>query len=90
MREHGVDSVDLVKVDVEGSEMEVLEGIADEDWPRLRQPVIEVHDFGRPAGADRDAPRGARVRRRSQQEEWATLLLLGLHNVYAIRPSPAP
>jgi len=31
LREHAVDSVDLVKVDVEGSEMEVLEGIAGED-----------------------------------------------------------
>jgi FkbM family methyltransferase len=86
MRKHALDSVDLVKIDVEGSEMEVLEGIADEDWPRLRQLVIEVHDVGGRLERIRtllDA-RGFDVV--VEQEEWATLRLLGLHNVYAIRP----
>ncbi|GAA0484564.1 FkbM family methyltransferase [Streptomyces stramineus] len=36
--------VDLVKIDVEGAELEVLDGIDDADWPRIRNCVIEVHD----------------------------------------------
>ena len=36
--------VDLVKIDVEGAEEDVLLGIDDEDWPLLRQFIIEVHD----------------------------------------------
>ena len=44
IREHHLDRIDLLKVDVEKSETEVLRGIRDEDWPRIRQAIIEVHD----------------------------------------------
>jgi len=86
IRAHSVDSVDLVKVDVEGSEMEVLEGIADEDWPRLRQLVIEVHNVGGRLDGIRTLLEARGFDVVVEQEEWATLRLLGLHNVYAIRP----
>lgn len=45
IRAHGVSCIDLLKVDVEGGEHEVLKGIDDEDWPKIRQLVIEVHDI---------------------------------------------
>jgi len=44
--EAGVQRIDLLKIDVERAEHEVLEGIADQDWPRIRQIVSEVHDDG--------------------------------------------
>lgn len=37
--------IDLLKIDVEGSELEVLEGLDDSDWRRIRQCVIEVQDL---------------------------------------------
>lgn len=43
--EHGVDRIDLLKVDAEKSEWEVLSGIRPEHWPRIRQVVVEVHDI---------------------------------------------
>jgi phthiocerol/phenolphthiocerol synthesis type-I polyketide synthase E len=43
--EHGVERIDLLKVDVEKSEARVLAGIAEADWPRIRQLVVEVHDL---------------------------------------------
>jgi FkbM family methyltransferase len=46
IREHGVTRIDLLKVDVEKSEMDVLAGIADEDWGKIEQAVLEVHDLG--------------------------------------------
>ncbi|WFB05966.1 FkbM family methyltransferase [Streptomyces sp. LX-29] len=36
--------IDLVKVDVEGAELDVLGGIDDRDWPRIRNLVVEVAD----------------------------------------------
>lgn len=42
----GLDVVDLLKVDVEGAELDVLQGIAPDDWPKFRQMTIEVHDTG--------------------------------------------
>jgi FkbM family methyltransferase len=41
---HAIERVDLLKIDVEKSETEVLEGLADPDWPKVRQVVAEVHD----------------------------------------------
>lgn len=42
--EEGIEVVDLLKVDVERAELEVLHGIDERDWPRIRQVVAEVHD----------------------------------------------
>ncbi|PQV64690.1 methyltransferase, FkbM family [Abditibacterium utsteinense] len=36
--------IDLLKIDVEGAEMEVLQGIEADDWPQIAQVVAEVHD----------------------------------------------
>lgn len=43
IREHNIERIDLLKIDVESSELDVLSGIADEDWSRIKQIVIEVH-----------------------------------------------
>ncbi|MER6288594.1 FkbM family methyltransferase [Streptomyces sviceus] len=43
--ERGIASIDLLKIDVEKSELEVLRGLAEEDWPKVRQVVAEVHDI---------------------------------------------
>ena len=39
-------SVDLLKVDVEGSELRVLQGIEERHWPLVKQLVVEVLDVG--------------------------------------------
>ncbi|CAM4160718.1 non-ribosomal peptide synthetase [Kibdelosporangium persicum] len=44
--EHGVEQIDLLKIDAEKSELDVLLGIRDEHWPRIRQVVVDVHDSG--------------------------------------------
>jgi FkbM family methyltransferase len=43
-REHSVQRIDLLKVDVEGAELEVLEGMDDKTWQITGQVVLEVHD----------------------------------------------
>lgn len=46
MTDHKLNHLDLLKVDVEGMELEVLQGIGDDKWPKIRQIVVEVHDVG--------------------------------------------
>ncbi|MDB9527417.1 amino acid adenylation domain-containing protein [Oscillatoria sp. CS-180] len=44
--EHKIEQIDVLKIDVEKSEFNILLGIKDEDWPKIKQLVIEVHDIG--------------------------------------------
>ena len=44
MRAQGVERIDLLKVDCEGGELAVLQGVDEADWPRIGQVVTEVHD----------------------------------------------
>ena len=44
LAEAGVDRIDLLKIDVQKAEADVLGGIDEADWPRIRQVVVEVHD----------------------------------------------
>jgi FkbM family methyltransferase len=42
MRKHAIETIDLLKIDVEGSETDVLAGISPDDWPRIRQITLET------------------------------------------------
>lgn len=43
-RELEIEQVDLLKIDVERAELDVMLGITEHDWPRIRQVVAEVHE----------------------------------------------
>ncbi|HEU4834404.1 MAG TPA: amino acid adenylation domain-containing protein, partial [Pyrinomonadaceae bacterium] len=43
--EESIERIDLLKLDVEKSESDVLEGIEERDWEKIRQLVVEVHDL---------------------------------------------
>ena len=42
---HNLQCIDLLKIDVERAELEVLAGLEKEDWPKIKQMVLEVHDI---------------------------------------------
>jgi hypothetical protein len=44
LAEHRIPRVDLLKIDAESSERPILAGLAEDDWPKIRQLVVEVHD----------------------------------------------
>jgi FkbM family methyltransferase len=89
LREYGIDTVDLAKIDVEGAEWEVLQGIDEPDWPRLRQLAIEVHDVDGRVAKMRDllAAKGYDVV--VEEADWATHRLMGIHMLYASRDGVA-
>lgn len=53
MKEEGVGHIDLLKVDVQRAEMDVMQGINEDDWMKIEQVVIEVHNGREPEGAGR-------------------------------------
>src|SRR5690348_2606715 len=44
--EQGLDRIDLLKINVEKSELDLLRGLSPTDWPKVRQLVIEVDQRG--------------------------------------------
>jgi FkbM family methyltransferase len=44
IHEQNIQQIDLLKVDVEKCELDVLMGIKAEDWQKIRQVVVEVHN----------------------------------------------
>jgi FkbM family methyltransferase len=45
IKDLSIDSIDLLKIDVEGDELAVIQGIDPDDWIKVKQVVAEVHDI---------------------------------------------
>ena len=45
MSDHGIDRIDLLKIDAEKAELEIFRGVETMDWHKIRQVVVEVHDL---------------------------------------------
>ena len=86
LREEEVKRVDLLKIDVQRAEWDVLQGLEAEDWERIGQVVLEVHDWEGGSG------RAAEIRELLQQKGYEVTvaqdeLLEGTdrYNVYGVR-----
>jgi amino acid adenylation domain-containing protein/FkbH-like protein/FkbM family methyltransferase len=88
IREEGVEWIDLLKVDVQRAELDVLRGLREEQWERVGQMVMEVHD-GRGEASEgrveevRRLLEGAGFRVAAEQDEL--LKETDRWNVYAVR-----
>lgn len=85
IREHGLSRIDLVKIDVEGSELDVIRGIHDEDWAKINQFVIEVHDINDRVTLLTELLTQRGYRTTIDQEDWALHKLMNIYTVYAVR-----
>ncbi len=47
MDDHGIATVNFLKIDCEGSEYEILRSLEPAYWARIERVAIEYHDFGR-------------------------------------------
>jgi amino acid adenylation domain-containing protein/FkbM family methyltransferase len=83
IRDHAVERIDLLKIDVEKSEKDVLEGIDEQDWAKIRQVVVEVHDIEGRLGWVKDLLNSQGYKVIVEQDR--SLKDTGLYNVYATR-----
>ncbi|HEV7377438.1 MAG TPA: amino acid adenylation domain-containing protein, partial [Pyrinomonadaceae bacterium] len=85
IREYNIERIDLLKIDAERGERDVIDGIAESDWPKIKQLVIEVHDI---EGRLEWLTNLLRSRGYTLTVEQDKLLQeTGLYNVYAVRLS---
>ena len=85
IRSEGVERIDLLKVDVEKAELDVLEGIAEEDWGKIKQVVLEVHDRDGRLAQVTDL-----LRRHGFNfviDQYKPFENTGLYNIFAVHPS---
>ncbi|WP_236792414.1 non-ribosomal peptide synthetase [Amycolatopsis sp. GM8] len=78
--EHGIERIDLLKVDVERAEVDVLAGLSAAHWPRVRQVVAEVDGDERVDAVRKQLTEAGFV------IEVEAAVEAGLHMVFAVRP----
>jgi amino acid adenylation domain-containing protein/FkbM family methyltransferase len=83
MQEHNITRIDLLKIDVEKSELDVLAGIGASEWKKIDQLVLEVHDLDGRLDEVTTLLRERGFAITVEQDEW--LRETGLYNVYARR-----
>jgi amino acid adenylation domain-containing protein/FkbM family methyltransferase len=88
IREERVTRIDLLKIDAEKSELEVLAGLDESDWAKVRQVVAEVHDLG--GRLARVVTLLSRHGFAVESEQDAALAGTSLWNVYARRLDVPP
>ena len=84
IRERGIEKIDLLKIDAEKSELDILAGIEDADWPKIAQIVVEIHDRTQEAVKQVERLLTAKGFRCAVELE-RPLEDSGLFNLYAIR-----
>lgn len=85
LREEALERVDLLKIDVEKAELDVLRGIEESDWSRIKQVVVEVHDeHGRAATIGRMLSNQGFSVATEQDPIWRGT---AIHMLYATRQS---
>jgi FkbH-like protein/FkbM family methyltransferase len=84
IREQRIERIDLLKVDAEKSELDIIKGIADADWPKIRQIVLEIHD---PTRETINQVQQLLTEKgfRCALEQETLLQRSGLFNLYAVR-----
>eukprot|EP00455_Lapot_gusevi_P033202 TRINITY_DN3628_c0_g1_i1.p1 TRINITY_DN3628_c0_g1~~TRINITY_DN3628_c0_g1_i1.p1 ORF type:complete len:331 (+),score=53.21 TRINITY_DN3628_c0_g1_i1:69-1061(+) len=86
MNEQRIDKVSLLKVDVEGAELDVLLGITEEKhWNAIDQIVLEVHDLEKRVETITTLLEKHGFRVWVEQEDWETHKLFKIYTVFAKR-----
>lgn len=87
--EHGVERIDLLKIDCEGFELDVLRGVRPEHWPLVQRVVTEVHDLDGRVDAVLTLLRDSGLTEQRTEKE-AGFEETRMVNVFASRPEGRP
>ena len=83
IKENSVTQIDLCKIDVEGSEWDVLLGIDTDDWSLFKQFIIEVHDIDGRVMQMQNYLEQKGFEVIVDQEDWELHQLMNIYTIYA-------
>ena len=86
--EQHIDHIDLLKIDVEGAELDVLNGIEERHWPLIRQTVIEVEHWQHNRDTVCEILRTHGFTVSTQQDPIQQAGDIGM--IFALKPTPPP
>lgn len=90
LRQQDIASVDLLKIDAEGSEVEILRGLDPKDYDKIKQVVVEVQDVhGRLAATHKLLEAMGFDIVVTKPGDWACHHLFAFYVVFARRSSPS-
>jgi FkbM family methyltransferase len=70
IREQSIGEIDVLKIDVEGAELDVLRGIDEGDWEKVRTIAVEVHDIDGRVQRVRALLEGRGLQQIAVTQEW--------------------
>jgi FkbH-like protein/FkbM family methyltransferase len=82
IRDNSIKNIDLLKIDAEKSELDILKGIGESNWDKIKQIVIEIHDK---VGDTFEEVKSILAKKgfKFEVEEEKFLKESGLYNIYA-------
>jgi FkbM family methyltransferase len=85
IRQQRIDKINLVKIDTEGSELDILLGIEPQDWPKINQFIVEIHDIDRRVDTITQLLASKGYKTHVYQQDWQVLKLMNIYTVFATR-----
>ena len=83
IEENEIEKIDLLKIDWEGNELDVIEGIEEVNWKIIKQIVVEVHDIDNRLVYIKDLLRNKGYNLKIEQEP--SLKDINLFNVFGVQ-----
>jgi hypothetical protein len=84
IREQNIEKIDLLKIDAEGSELDIVMGIDINDWKKIKQLVVEVHDIDGRLQKMISLLEGYGYRTLVGQPDWEVHKLMNVFSIYAV------
>jgi len=85
VRENKITAIDMLKIDAEGSELDIVMGIEADDWRKIKQLIIEVHDVNGRLQKMISLLEGYGYNTLVDREDWEVHKLMNIFTIYAVK-----
>ncbi|MEM8777849.1 MAG: FkbM family methyltransferase [Cyanobacteria bacterium P01_G01_bin.49] len=85
VRENKITAIDVLKIDAEGRELDIVMGIEADDWRKIKQLIVEVHDINGRLLKMISLFESYGYNTLVDQEDWEVHKLMNIFTIYAAK-----